>query len=83
MAAFDKPMFIGGIISHRVVNRSHVVPHQYVTDGPEVTIAKLGLQLMLKQEVQNLVAFFFGQLVNTHGIAGVCVQNFVACDGVG
>ena len=47
LAALDQARFVGAVVGHRVVDRSHVVPHQQVAHFPTMAEAVPRLRLVL------------------------------------
>src|SRR6266567_5841677 len=56
LAAFHQAIFGWAVIGDCPMDRADVVPHQDVTLGPVMRIAKLGLELVGKEIVEHLFA---------------------------
>ena len=79
----DIAVFVGAVVSNRVMHRADVIPHQQRIFLPVIGVKIFILHLQRKKVFKDLVTLLLTEFVNFHGIARVGVQHFLACDRMG
>ena len=70
------------VIVHGVVLGAAVVPNRQRVGLPDKTAGELGLDLVLKKEVEDGRAFGFGHADDARGVRHIDIQGFAPCFGV-
>ena len=73
-------MFVFTIISHGVVLRADILPHEYIALRPMMGKSVLQLKLMGEKKLQQFLALLLGNIVDAHCISGIGVDYVSFCD---